>query len=64
MNEQDSETLDSLRESSAFDLAVKTATHKGEAWGIVRAHGLSEMDFANRFPVLAKVVQELPNVPD
>lgn len=64
MNEQDDETLDSYRESSALDLAIKTAKHKGEAWGVVGEHGFSDEDFADKFPVLAKVVQGLPDVPD
>ncbi|CAL2058786.1 MULTISPECIES: hypothetical protein [Streptomyces] len=63
MNEQDSESLDSLRESSVFELAIKSAENKGEVSGILHEHGLSE-DFANRFPVLAKVAQGLPDVPD
>ncbi|MCL6299690.1 hypothetical protein [Streptomyces kronopolitis] len=64
MNEQDSESLDSLRESSAFELAIKAAESTVEVLGILHAHGLSEEAFTNRFPVLAKVAQGLPNVPD
>lgn len=64
MNEQDDESLDSLRESSAFELAIKTAENKGEVLRILQGHALSEEDFANRFPVLAKVAQGLPEAPD
>ncbi|MER8116204.1 hypothetical protein [Streptomyces sp. NPDC094031] len=64
MNEQDSESLDSLRESSVFELAIRMAENKGEVSGTLHEHGLSEEDFANRFPVLAKVAQGLPDVPD
>jgi hypothetical protein len=64
MNEQDSETLDSLRESSAFELAIKTAQSKVEVVGILLELGLSEEGFVDRFPVLAKLTQGLPDVPD
>ncbi|QOV38094.1 hypothetical protein IM697_06770 [Streptomyces ferrugineus] len=64
MNEQDSESLDSLRESSVFELAVKTAESKAEVLEMIREHDLSEEAFSNRFPVLAKVAQGLPDVPD
>jgi len=64
MNEQDSESLDSLRESSVFELAIKTAESKVEVRGILHDHDLSEEDFIIRFPVLAKVAQGLPDVPD
>jgi hypothetical protein len=64
MNEQDSESLDSLRESSAFELAIKTADNKIEVAGILDEHGLSEESFTCRFPVLAKVAQGLPDGPD
>jgi hypothetical protein len=64
MNEQDSESLDSLRESSAFELAIKTAETKAEVLEILHEHDLSEEDLAERFPVLAKVARRLPDVPD
>lgn len=64
MNEQDSESLDSLRESSALELAIKTAGSKAEVLGTLYEHGLSEEDLADGFPVLAKVVQGLPDVSD
>ncbi|MFI1205257.1 hypothetical protein ACH4VR_38525 [Streptomyces sp. NPDC020883] len=64
MNEQDSESLDSLRESSAFELAIKTTESKVEVLGILHEHGLPEETFTNRFPVLAKVAQGLPDIPD
>jgi hypothetical protein len=64
MNEQDSESLDSLRESSAFELTIKTAERRVDVLGILHEYGLSEEDFTNRFPVLAKVAQGLPDVPD
>lgn len=64
MNEQDSESLDSFRESSAFELAIKMADSKDEALGILPWYGLSEEDFTRRFPVLAKVVQGLPDGTD
>lgn len=64
MNDQDSESLDSLRESSALDLAIKTADSKVEVLKILHEYGLSEEDFTDRFPVLAKVAQVLPNLPD
>ncbi|WP_405583093.1 hypothetical protein [Streptomyces sp. NBC_01190] len=64
MNEQDSESLDSLRESSAFELAIKTAESNDKVLGILHEYNLSEENFTNKFPVLAKVVQGLPDVPD
>jgi hypothetical protein len=64
MNEQDSESLDSLRESSAFELAIKMAESKVEVQEILHEHGLFEEDLTNRFPVLAKVTQGLPDVVD
>ncbi|WP_225850765.1 hypothetical protein [Streptomyces sp. HPF1205] len=64
MNEQDSESLDSFRESSALELAIKTAEDKGEVLRIIKGYFLSEEDFTNRFPVLAKVAQGLPDAPD
>jgi hypothetical protein len=64
MNEQDSESLDSLRESSALELAIKTAESKVEVRGILLLCGLSEEGFVDRFPVLAKLAQGLPDVPD
>ncbi|MFI9104862.1 hypothetical protein ACIGXA_30540 [Streptomyces fildesensis] len=64
MDEQDSESLDSLRESSAFELAIKTAESKVEVLGILHDYGLSEEDFTNKCSVLAKVAQGLPEVPD
>ncbi|MEW2137618.1 hypothetical protein AB0892_13630 [Streptomyces sp. NPDC005409] len=64
MDEQDSESLDSLRESSAFELAVKTAGSKAAVLGILRDYDLSEEAFPDRFPVLAKVALGLPDVPD
>ncbi|MCP3758391.1 hypothetical protein [Streptomyces sp. TBY4] len=63
MDEQDSDSLDSLRESSAFEMSVKTARSKAEVLGILRAYDLSEDDFTERFPVLAKATQGLPDVP-
>lgn len=64
MNEQDSESLDSLRESSAFDLAIKTAGSMADVRVILHEYGLTEEDLTNRFPVLAKVAQGLPDGPD
>ncbi|MFI1455248.1 hypothetical protein [Streptomyces roseus] len=64
MNEQDSESLDSFRESSAFEMAIKTARSKGAVLWILHENGLSEVTFAYRFPVLAKVAQDLPDAPD
>ncbi|WP_433890316.1 hypothetical protein [Streptomyces sp. CA-111067] len=61
MNEQDSESLDSLRESSAFDLAIRVAGSKAEVQVILHEFNLSEVDLADRFPVLAKVAQGLPD---
>lgn len=63
MNEQDSESLDSLRESSAFELAIKTAGTKAEVLEILQEHDLSEEDLTERFPVLAEVAERLPDVP-
>ncbi|MFF7199650.1 hypothetical protein [Streptomyces sp. NPDC008141] len=64
MNEQDSESLDSFRESSAFEMAIKTAESKAAVFEILQEHDLSEEAFTNSFPVLAKVTQGLPHVPD
>jgi len=64
MNEQDSESLDSLRESSTFDLVIKTAESKVEVSRILYENALSEEEFANRFPILAKLAQELPDIPN
>lgn len=64
MNEQDSESMDSLRESSEFELSIKTAESKVEVLRILHEHGLSEEDLIDRFPALAKVAQGLPDVPD
>ncbi|MFJ8566060.1 hypothetical protein [Streptomyces sp. NPDC093514] len=63
MNEQDSESLDSFRESSAFELAIRTAWSKTEVLELLHSYDLSEEAFTNRFPVLAKVAQGLPDVP-
>ncbi|MEW2522637.1 hypothetical protein [Actinacidiphila alni] len=64
MNEQDSESLDSLRESSAFDLAIRTAECMADVRVILHDYGLSEEDLLNRFPALAKVALRLPDGPD
>jgi hypothetical protein len=64
MNEQDNESLDSLRESSSFELRIKTVENKAEVEEILHEHHLPDEDFTTRFPVLAKLVQELPDVPD
>lgn len=68
MNEQDDESLDSLRDSSAFELAIKRAGSKVEVLRILDEYYVSEEDFPDRFPVLAKVTQGLPHglpeVPD
>lgn len=64
MNEQDNESLDSLRESSSFELGIKTAESKAEVEQILYEHHLPGEDLTARFPVLAKLVQELPDVPD
>ncbi|MCF1596675.1 hypothetical protein [Streptomyces muensis] len=61
MNEQDSDSLDSLRDSSSFELRIKTAESMVEVLEILHEHDLSEEDFTNRFPVLAKLFQGLPN---
>ncbi|MCX5405551.1 hypothetical protein OHA37_16850 [Streptomyces sp. NBC_00335] len=64
MNEQDSESLDSFRESSAFELAIMTAGSKPAVLEVLHDHDLSEEVFTNRFPGLAKMTQGLPDVPD
>ncbi|MGW6612328.1 hypothetical protein ACWGA0_02525 [Streptomyces erythrochromogenes] len=63
MYEQDSDSLDSLRESSALELSIKTARSKAEVLETIQTYDLSEDDFTKRFPVLAKVTQGLPDVP-
>jgi hypothetical protein len=45
-------------------LAIKTAQSKVEVVGILLELGLSEEGFVDRFPVLAKLTQGLPDVPD
>ncbi|MFF3216221.1 hypothetical protein ACFYYB_37100 [Streptomyces sp. NPDC002886] len=62
MNEQD-ESLDSGRESSAFWLAIVTAGSKAAVPGVLLVHEVSEKDFINRFPALAEIAQSLPDVP-
>ncbi len=64
MTEQDSESLDSFRDSSAFELDIKTAESKVEVLAILHRHDMSQADFTIRFPVLAKVAQELPDDPN
>ncbi|WP_327133002.1 hypothetical protein OG311_20810 [Streptomyces sp. NBC_01343] len=64
MNEQDSDPLGSFRESSAFELAIMTAGSKAAFLGVLHEYELSEEDFTNGFPELAKVAQGLPDVPD
>ncbi|MFE5489222.1 hypothetical protein ACFQ7Z_04580 [Streptomyces virginiae] len=61
MNEQDSDSLDSFRESSAFEMTIKTAASRAAVIGILHDHDLNEEDFTKRFPVLAKVVLGLPD---
>ncbi|MFB7307999.1 hypothetical protein [Streptomyces sp. NPDC056192] len=60
MDEQDGEScyLDSFRE-----LRVQLAASKAEVAGIRYEHNLSEKEFSERFPDLAKLVQNLPDDP-
>jgi hypothetical protein len=64
MHEQDSESLDSFRESSTFELAIKTADSKVAVLKILVEHDLSQEDFTDRFPVLAEFALKLPDLPD
>ncbi|MFD7753452.1 hypothetical protein [Streptomyces sp. NPDC059757] len=65
MDEQDGEScyLDSFRELSGFELRVQLAASKAEVAGIRYEHNLSEKEFSERFPDLAKLVQNLPDDP-
>lgn len=55
--------LDSFRELSAFELAIRTSDSKDKAAEILREYNLSEEFFVKRFPDLAKIVQILPDWP-
>ncbi|MER5742557.1 hypothetical protein ACFV97_06275 [Streptomyces sp. NPDC059913] len=59
MHEQDDESLGSDRESSSFDLRIRTARSRAEVEGILHEHEMSEEDFTSRFPVLAKAAPGL-----
>ncbi|MBA4860438.1 hypothetical protein H1V43_03380 [Streptomyces sp. PSKA54] len=63
MDEQDCESchLESFRELSGFELSVQLAASKADVAGIIYAHDLSEEEFSDRFPELAKLVQDLPD---
>ncbi|AXE86193.1 hypothetical protein [Streptomyces sp. Go-475] len=62
MDEQDcGDLLDSLRELSAFELRIQTAQSKVEVAEILHRHDLPEEFFTQRFPDLAKTVQQLPD---
>ncbi|MEV7238199.1 hypothetical protein AB0N06_30935 [Streptomyces sp. NPDC051020] len=65
MDEQDCESchLESFRELGGFKLKVQLAASKAEVTGILYEHGLSEEEFSDRFPELAKLVQDLPDDP-
>ncbi|MEV8454453.1 hypothetical protein AB0467_19175 [Streptomyces sp. NPDC052095] len=61
MHEQDDESLGSDRESSSFDLRIRTARSRTEVRGILHEHEMSKEDFTSRFPVLAKATLGLPD---
>jgi hypothetical protein len=65
MDEQDCESchLESFRELGGFELRVQLAASKAEVAGILYEHDLSEEEFSDRFPELAKPVQDLPDGP-
>ncbi|MDI9836314.1 hypothetical protein [Streptomyces sp. KAU_LT] len=52
--------LESARELGSFDVRIRTAGSRAEASLVRREHRLSEEDFIDRFPELAKYVQGLP----
>lgn len=61
MNEQDDESLGSQRESNSFGLSMNTASSMAEVRGILHDYDVSEEEFSNRFPSLAKLLQGLPD---
>ncbi|MFE9985381.1 hypothetical protein ACFYRK_00785 [Streptomyces sp. NPDC005381] len=56
--------LNSSRELSAFAWDIRTAESKPEVAEILERVDLSEEDFNEGFPDLAKMVLELPEGPD
>jgi hypothetical protein len=64
MGEQDDDGFSSAlsdREKSTFHLGIKTASSKAEVVNILYEYNLTEEDFIDRFPDLAKKVQDLPD---
>ncbi|WP_393098675.1 hypothetical protein [Streptomyces sp. LN325] len=55
--------LNSYREVSAFDLDIRLAASKARVAEILERVDLSEEDFIEGFPDLAKKVQGLPDGP-
>ncbi|WP_314223317.1 hypothetical protein [Streptomyces zaehneri] len=62
MNEQnEDESSNSQRDSSSFWLAMKTARSMAEVRSVLHCFDVSEEEFSNRLPSLAKLVQGLPD---
>ncbi|MEU6528565.1 hypothetical protein ABZ869_05150 [Streptomyces sp. NPDC046928] len=55
--------LESARELGSFHARIRTAGSRAEASLVRREHQLSEEEFVDRFPELAKYVQGLPETP-
>ncbi|GAA2886413.1 hypothetical protein [Streptomyces mexicanus] len=49
------------REASALDLGIRTATSKAGAVQVLRDFEVSEENFAEGFPDLAKAVEQFPD---
>ncbi|CAM5404332.1 hypothetical protein SVIRM249S_02523 [Streptomyces viridochromogenes] len=53
--------LESARELGSFHTRIRMAVSKAEARLVRREHQLSEEEFVDRFPELAKYIQGLPD---
>ncbi|MFF5280101.1 hypothetical protein [Streptomyces sp. NPDC013171] len=61
MDGQDCDFLYSSRDLSAFELVIQTAKGRVEVEEILHGYNLTEEDFTDGFPDLAKTVQDLPD---
>lgn len=61
MDGQDCDFLYSSRDLSAFELAIQTAKSRVQVVEVLHGFNLTEEDFTDSFPDLAKTVQDLPD---
>lgn len=61
MNEHACDFLHSSRDLNAFEMEIQTAKSRVRVAEVLHDFNLTEEDFVNGFPELAKTVQDLPD---